>query len=127
MKKDYVLVDEKKFADWIVFANEFAAFINYYGVANAIAGNWQPFFSNDIAAQLGSIAIQDIENYRLEIKKRFDFIKNDDNKSSVGDIKIKLNEPDKCRVQIPKNAIGSIVSVITYVKLIIPSIIRKSQ
>jgi hypothetical protein len=92
MKKDYVLVDEKKFADWIVFANEFAAFINYYGVANAIAGNWQPFFSNDIAAQLGSIAIQDIENYRLEIKKRFDFIKNDDNKSSVGDIKIKLNE-----------------------------------
>ena len=92
MKENYVLPDEKKFADWIVFANEFAAFINYYGIANAVAGNWQPFFSNDIAAQLGAIAIQDIENYRLEIKKRFEFIRNDDNKLAIADIKIKLNE-----------------------------------
>ena len=91
-KNKFALVDEKDFADWIVFANQFAAFIKYYNAANAVAGNWQPFFSADISAQLGSIAIQDIESYRIEIKERFYFIKDDDNKSSIPEIEIKLNE-----------------------------------
>ena len=81
MKKEYALVDEKEYADWIVFASEFAVFINYFGVTNTVSGNWQPFFSNDISAQLGCIAIQDIKRYRTEIKQRLDFIKNDANKS----------------------------------------------
>ncbi|MEP7109454.1 MAG: hypothetical protein ABI760_15785, partial [Ferruginibacter sp.] len=59
-KNKFALVDEKRFADWIVFANDFAAFINYYGFKNAVAGNWQQFFSSDISAQLGAIAIQNI-------------------------------------------------------------------
>ena len=76
-KTQWALVDEKDFADWIVFANEFAAFINYYNQTNAVAGNWQPFFSSDISAQLGTIAVQNIDRYRLEIKERFDFIKDE--------------------------------------------------
>lgn len=91
-KNKFALVDEKDFADWIVFANGFAAFINYYDSSDKIAGNWQPFFNSDISAQLGTIAIQNIERYRLEIKERFDFIKDDDNKTSITAIKIKLNE-----------------------------------
>ena len=91
-KNKFALADEKDFADWIVFADGFAAFINYYSSSNSVAGNWQPFFNSDISAQLGTIAIQDIERYRLEIKECFDFIKDDANKTSITAIKIKLNE-----------------------------------
>ncbi|MBV5311932.1 MAG: baseplate J/gp47 family protein [Prolixibacteraceae bacterium] len=91
-KNRYALVDEKEFADWIVFANEFAAYINYYNSSNKISGNWQAFFSSDISAQFGLIAIQDIERYRIEIKERLDYIRNDDHEDSLESIKIKLNE-----------------------------------
>ncbi|MEP7236206.1 MAG: baseplate J/gp47 family protein [Ferruginibacter sp.] len=91
-KNQFALVDEKEFADWIVFANDFALFISYYNNANIIAGTWQPFFSSDISAQLGTIAIQNIERYQLEIKERFDFIRDDDNETDIAEIKKKLNE-----------------------------------
>ena len=91
-KNQYALVDEKEFADWIVFANNFGAFVNYYNNANVLAGNWKPFFSSDISAQLGTIALQNIERYKQEIKERFDFIRNDDNKSAINQVGIKLEE-----------------------------------
>ena len=92
MKKDFVRVDEKNFADWIVFTNEFAAYINYYDQKNGISGDWKPFFSNDIASLLGILAIQDVNSYKTAIKERLDFIRNDDNKNSLVLLKIKLNE-----------------------------------
>jgi len=91
-KNQYALVDEKEFADWIVFASEFAVFINNYNLSNSVAGNWKPFFSSDISAQLGTIALQNIERYQLEIKERFDFIRDDDNETALTEIRIKLNE-----------------------------------
>ena len=91
-KNQYALVDEKEFADWIVFASDFAVFINNYNNSNTIAGNWKPFFSSDISAQLGTIALQNIERYQLEVKERFDFIRDDDNETALTDIRIKLNE-----------------------------------
>lgn len=91
-KNQYARVDEKEYADWIMFANNFAAFINYYNNSNVLAGNWRPFFSSDISAQLGTIALQNINRYQLEIKERFDFIRDDDNKSSINEIRIKLEE-----------------------------------
>ena len=97
-KSQFALVDEKGFADWIVFAKEFSAFIKYYNQfnqnieVNNIRENWQPFFSSDVSAQLGTIAIQNIVRYRTEIKERFDFIKDDENETSISEIRIKLNE-----------------------------------
>ena len=88
----FALPDEKEYADWIVFANNFATFINYYNTANKADGNWQPFFSSDISAQLGTIAVQNIESYRQQIKEHFDFIRDDDNESNLISIKIKLND-----------------------------------
>ncbi|MBL7701134.1 MAG: baseplate J/gp47 family protein [Ferruginibacter sp.] len=88
----FAVPDEKDFADWIVFANNFGAFINYYNISNKVEGNWQPFFASDISAQLGTIAIQNIETYKEEIKEHFDFIRDDDNEAAIGDIKIKLND-----------------------------------
>jgi hypothetical protein len=91
-KNRYALVEEKDYADWIVFASEFAVFINYYNNSNTISGNWQPFFSADISAQLGTIALQNIERYQLEIKERFNFIRDDDNETALTEIRINLNE-----------------------------------
>ena len=54
-KSQFALVDEKEFADWIVFANNFGTFINYYNNTNSVAGNWQAFFSSDVSAQLMTI------------------------------------------------------------------------
>src|SRR5665648_3734 len=91
-KNQYALVDEKEYADLILFANNFAVFINYYNNSNISSGSWKPFFSSDVSAQLGTIALQDIARYKLEIRKRFDFIRNDDNETLLPDIKLKLNE-----------------------------------
>jgi hypothetical protein len=93
-RNEFALPDEKDYADWIVFANNFAAFINYYSTSNKVVNNenWQPFFSSDISAQLGTIAVQNIESYRQEIKELFDFIRDDDNEPAITDIKIKLND-----------------------------------
>jgi hypothetical protein len=68
-KSKFALADEKDFTDWIVFANAFAAFINYYHFTNTVIGNWQPFFSSDVSAQLGNVAVQHIDRYRIEIMK----------------------------------------------------------
>lgn len=91
-KNKFALADEKNFADWIVFASDFADFINYYNLGNTVSGNWNPFFSSDISAQLGTIALQNISRYQLEIKQRLDYIRNDDHKTNLAEIRTKLNE-----------------------------------
>jgi hypothetical protein len=91
-KNKYALADEKEYADWIVFAGEFARYIKYYSTDDVFTKNWQLFFTHDISAQLGAIAIQDIERYRTEIKERLDYIRDDDNESSIDAVELKLNE-----------------------------------
>jgi hypothetical protein len=81
----FVRADEHDFPEWIVFASRFSQYLNYYSEANIPTNNWQPFFDNDIAAVLGSLAIQNIDDYRRQIKERFDFLRDDDNE----------DEPDK--------------------------------
>ena len=67
MKSGYINIDERDYADWIVFAQEFSAYLNYFDSTNKPTGNWKPFFESDISAVLGSIAIQNIDEYKLEI------------------------------------------------------------
>ncbi len=74
-RKDYVNVDEKTFADWVVFAKEFAQYLHYYEVNGAKSGNWVPFFSSDVSAILGTIAVQDTDAYKRSIIQRFAFLK----------------------------------------------------
>lgn len=78
LKNGYVNIDEREYADWIMFARNFAVYLNFYGPDNHVAGNWEPFFSNDISAVLGSIAIQNLDDYREEINKRFKILKSND-------------------------------------------------
>lgn len=93
MLPDYVLIDEKRYSDWIVFATEFSKYLKYYDTATgAVTGNWQPFFSSDISALLGTVAVQNIETYRTHIKERINFIKDNENEGSENKLKSTLNE-----------------------------------
>lgn len=92
LKPTYVSVDEHEYKDWIVFANGFAAFLNYFDANNNAIGTWEPFFTSDISSLLGSIAIQNVDVYREEIKKRFDFLKKDDNRNDITRLEKNLNE-----------------------------------
>lgn len=74
----YVLIDEKDYGDWIVFATKFAAYIKFFDASNAENGNWKQFFEKDIAAISGTIAIQNIAAYSQSVKERFDVVRSDD-------------------------------------------------
>jgi hypothetical protein len=91
LESDYVSIDERDYKEWIVFANQFAGFINYFDETNSHTNNWQPFFNSDISAILGTIAIQDINEYRLAIKEKFDAINNHLNQTNTDLLKTTLN------------------------------------
>lgn len=88
----YARVDEHDYQDWIFFANEFAGFLNYFNQSDEKAGDWKAFFSSDVSSQLGSVAVQDIEQYRQAIKARFDFLKDDSNKTDGPGLEKNLND-----------------------------------
>lgn len=83
MKPGYAAIDERDEADWMVFASEFSAYLSYYNADDVAQGNWKPFFENDLSAVLASIAVQNIEGYRLEIKKQFDILKEPGNELAI--------------------------------------------
>src|ERR1700748_226049 len=86
LQAGYVQVNEAAYADWIVFAAEFASYLKYYDASNTEAGTWQVFFTSDISALLGTMAVQDIDGYRRQIKERFDYIKDDANAADINAI-----------------------------------------
>jgi hypothetical protein len=92
LQPGYVLADEKDYTDWIFFANEFSKYLKYYDAVGSVNGNWNVFFSSDISAILGTIAVQNTETYRRSIKERFDYIRDDDNAADIVTVKQKLNE-----------------------------------
>ncbi len=92
LQNGYANVDEKTFADWIVFAREFAQYIHYYELNNVPGGDWVPFFSNDVSAVLGTIAVQDADAYKRSIKTRLDFLKDDDHVTMLPAAERKLHE-----------------------------------
>jgi len=83
LKEGYVSIEERDYAEWIVFANEFAAYLNYYDAQNEASGNWKPFFQSDVSALLGAIAIQDIDAYRRSLSDRFAILKADEFASNI--------------------------------------------
>jgi hypothetical protein len=92
MQKDYVQVDEKTFADWIVFARAFGKYLHYTDPSNAIKGDWSVFFSTEYTSILGNIAVQDVDAYKRSIKERFDFLKDDAHKTQPDEAKAKMHE-----------------------------------
>ncbi|HEY8928979.1 MAG TPA: baseplate J/gp47 family protein [Mucilaginibacter sp.] len=91
LESGYVLIEERDFKEWIVFANQFAGYVKYYDNSNNVTNNWQPFFNSDISAILGTVAIQDVNEYRLTVKQKFDALRDPANKSKTDLLKTTLN------------------------------------
>jgi len=81
---DYVRVDERGFADWIVFVREYARFLQYYDQNNIASGNWKPFWSHNPAIVLAALASARADWFREETRLIFIEIQKLDNQ---------LNEP----------------------------------
>jgi hypothetical protein len=67
LQDNYVNIDERSAADWLVYARHYAAFVKYFNISNKEDSNWIPFFDNDISAQLAIITVQDVDAYRRRV------------------------------------------------------------
>src|SRR5262245_1032832 len=74
LQPGYVAVNERQPEHGMVFAQAYAAFLQYYNAHNGAAGDWQPFFSNDVSVQLAVAAVQDVEYYRQTVREYADFL-----------------------------------------------------
>lgn len=90
LKPGYVQVDEKGMAEWIVYAEALAAYVQYWRQKKETDppadpdpltdGNWQPFFSQEISTALASVAVQEIT--ALDgIAERFEILRADANQA----------------------------------------------
>src|SRR5690606_25040848 len=98
LKTEYVSLDENQYKDWIVFAGKYMERIKFYDEQNLHQGYWESFFTQDISAICGSIAIQNIQQYRHSIKVVFDKIKTPE--TSITESKILLGSLFACLFQL---------------------------
>ncbi len=56
-------VDERDYADLLLFAKRYAAYITNYNELNVADGDWQPLMSMDVSVTLAGIAKTDVEGY----------------------------------------------------------------
>lgn len=65
LKPESAPVDAKTVADDLVFTQQLARLVKFFGVGDAHFGddNWQPFFSQDVSVMLALAAVQDMSEY----------------------------------------------------------------
>ncbi len=61
---NYARLDERSFADWIVFVRDYARFVHYFNSDNTAEGNWEDFWSANPAIILANLAAASIDNFR---------------------------------------------------------------
>jgi len=83
----YAPVNERNKAHGVVFAQAYSAFLNYYNREDAIAGDWTPFFAKDVSAQLAAAVVQDLDGYKAEATRHFEFLNNRRNQSDENGLK----------------------------------------
>src|SRR5690606_30538873 len=95
---EYVPILEIKNKALIAFAGKYMERIKFYDEQNLHQGYWESFFTQDISAICGSIAIQNIQQYRHSIKVVFDKIKTPE--TSITESKILLGSLFACLFQL---------------------------
>ncbi|NGZ08801.1 MAG: hypothetical protein CV088_05355 [Nitrospira sp. LK70] len=79
----YASVDERSPAHGMVFARAYSEFLKYYNSSNIEAGNWQPFFSEDVSVQLASAAVEDVQHYRQQVQEYTAHLNNRQNQTDA--------------------------------------------
>jgi len=90
----YAPVDGRKIAHDIVFAQSYAALLKYFGTDNSevAVGDWQSFFSKDVCALLAMITNEDVDAYRINIKKNVDYLNERENHLNTALLKKQLRD-----------------------------------
>ncbi len=70
----YAPVNERTVAHGMVFVRQYTAFLRFYNDQNLPADSWQKLFSEDVSVQLAIAAVQNVDAYRQEVKRYFDFL-----------------------------------------------------
>jgi hypothetical protein len=81
LEPGYAAVNERRLEHSIVFAGAYSRFLKYYRSNNAPAGNWEPFFTRDISFQLAGAALEDVDDFRRQIKTYTAFLNDRQNDS----------------------------------------------
>jgi len=98
----YVPVNEHDVAHEMMFAQSLSEFVKYFDNSNTANGSWAPFFSNDPSLRLAVASIQNIEDYKTQIKWYFDFLNNLDNESKDPELINNLSSIFSCLISLAK-------------------------
>src|SRR5574337_1012526 len=79
----YASVDERSPAHGMVFARAYSEFLKYYNSSNIEAGNWDPFFSEDVSVQLAGAAVEDVQHYRQQVQEYAAFLNDRHNQNNT--------------------------------------------
>ncbi|MDF0651248.1 MAG: baseplate J/gp47 family protein [Nitrospira sp.] len=79
----YAPVDERSPAHGMVFARAYSEFLKYYNSSNIEAGNWDPFFSEDVSVQLAGAAVEDVQHYRQQVQEYAAFLNDRHNQNNT--------------------------------------------
>lgn len=64
----YAPVDDRSFADLVLFAKKYAAYLNYYNDENVVEGDWSAFMSMDVSVTLAGITNTPVAAYQSLLK-----------------------------------------------------------
>ena len=78
-----VPVHDRGLPQAMLFAREYAAFLNYYDLANEKHGDWYVFFSRDVSVKLAATAVQDVDRFRSVLRTCLDALEDPENAGSV--------------------------------------------
>jgi hypothetical protein len=84
-------IDGHTSAHNMVFGYALSAFLKYYAQTNTGADSWQHFFGQDISLQLALLAIQDVDEYRLQVKGYLDSLNDTNNNDPAYENACKTN------------------------------------
>ena len=98
----YVPVNEHNEAHGMIFAQALSAFVNYFDTNNKENGTWTPFFSNDPSLRLAVASVQNLEDYKSQLKSYFDFLNNLDNELKNSELKNNLSYIFSCLASLAK-------------------------
>ena len=75
----YAQVDERDYADLILFAKSYASYLNYYDPSNKTNGDWLPLMKMDISVSLATIARQNAAAWFTYIQELYKQIQDTSN------------------------------------------------
>ncbi|PSR12309.1 MAG: hypothetical protein DA408_06845 [Bacteroidetes bacterium] len=92
LQSDYVLVDERTYAQWIVFVRDYARFVQYHNLSNTPDGNWEAFWQANPAIVLANLAAAPLDDFRKAGQEIFIELQKLDYQDNSGPSNIHLQE-----------------------------------